>query len=308
MNPYLPLLVLLGIFGLVIVISLLRSIRIVPAQSALVVERLGKYTKTLEAGFHLLVPFIDKVKYKHNLKEQAIDVPAQECFTWDNVKVTVDGVLYLRVVEPQRASYGITDARYATIQLAQTTVRSVVGRLELDKTFEERGQINAEVVQAVDEASDPWGIKVSRYEVQNINVSANILEAMEVQMRSEREKRAEIAKSLGEMESKINYSQAAKEEAINKSEGEKQRRINEAEGQAKEILAMARATSEGIRVVAESLEKSGGDDAATLQIAEQYIEQLQKLAKKQTRLVLPMDLNDMGGMMKQVERLLNRDR
>lgn len=306
MNPYLPLLIILGLFGLVILISLARSIRIVPAQSALVVERLGKYVKTLEAGFHVLVPFIDKVKYRHNLKEQAIDVPAQECFTWDNVKVRVDGVLYMKIVEPKQASYGITNARYATIQLAQTTMRSVIGQLELDRSFEERGQINAEVVKAVDEASDPWGIKVSRYEIQNINVSENILEAMEVQMRSEREKRAEIAKSLGEMESKINYSQAAKEEAINKSEGEKQRVINEAEGQAQEILAMARATAQGIKNVAAALDRSGGEDAATLQITEQYIEQLKTLAKNSTKVILPMDLNDIQRMVRKVEVFLKR--
>lgn len=309
MNPLLPLYGLLGLFGFVVLISLLRSIRIVPAQTALVVERLGKYVKTLEAGFHVLIPFIEKVKYKHNLKEQAIDVPAQECFTWDNVKVEVDGVLYMKIVEPKRASYGITDCKYATIQLAQTTMRSVIGKLELDKSFEERGQINAEVVKSVDEASDPWGVKVNRCEIQNINVSSNILEAMEVQMRAERVRRAEIAKSLGEMESKINYSQAAKEEAINRSEGEKQRMINEAEGQAKEIVAMAKATAGGIHKIAEALGHSGGEDAAVLQLSEQYIQKLDNLAKKETKLILPLDIAEMDTVMAKVERLIrNRDR
>lgn len=304
MNPFLPLLILAGLFGLVFVFMLFRSIRIVPAQSALVVERLGKYVKTLEAGFHVLVPFIDRVRYKHSLKEQAIDVPAQECFTWDNVKVEVDGVLYVRIVDPKKASYGITNAQYATIQLAQTTMRSVIGQLELDKSFEERSRINAEVVTAVDEASDPWGVKVSRYEVQNITVSDTILEAMEVQMRAERVKRAEVAKSIGTMESKVNYSEGSKEEAINKSEGENQRMVNEAEGQAKEILAMARATAEGIKSVAEAIEESGGEEAAALQIGEEYIRHLESAAKAGTRLVLPMDLNDIGGSLEKVRRFV----
>jgi regulator of protease activity HflC (stomatin/prohibitin superfamily) len=304
MNPFLPLLILLGLFGVVILIALVRSIRIVPAQTALVIERLGRYVKTLDAGFHVLIPFIDKVAFKHSKKEQAINVPAQACFTWDNVKVEVDGVLYMKIVDPQKASYGTTDAKYATIQLAQTTMRSVVGQLELDKTFEERSQINAKVVQAVDEASDPWGVKVSRYEIQNINMSPNILEAMEVQMRAEREKRAEIAKSEGTMESHINSSQAAKEEAINTSEGEKQRYINEAEGQAQEILSMARATAEGIRKVAEAISQEGGEDAAALQISEQYIEQLKHLQRDATRLVLPLDLSNVNGVLSGIRRTL----
>ena len=307
MNPFLPLLILLGLLGGVILFSLVRSIRIVPARTALVVERLGKYVKTLEAGFHILVPFIDKVKHKHSLKEQAIDVPAQDCFTWDNVKVAVDGVIYLRVVDPYKASYGITNGTYATIQLAQTTTRSVIGQLELDKTFEERNQINAAVVKAVDEASDPWGIKVSRYEVQNISMSDPLLEAMEVQMRSEREKRAQIAKSEGEMESKINYSQGAKEEAVNKSEGEKQRFINEAEGQAQEILSLARASAASINKIASSMQQAGGEDAAALQISEQYIEELRKLAKPETRLILPMNIGDIRGSLDQIQRVLRHE-
>ncbi|MFO7849268.1 MAG: stomatin-like protein [Spirochaetia bacterium] len=304
MNPFLPLLLLLGIFGLLVIFFIIRSIRIVPAKTALVVERLGKYVKTLDAGIHLLIPFIDNVKFKHNLKEMAIDVPEQECFTADNVKVTVDGVLYMKVVNPKDASYGITDATYATIQLAQTTMRSVIGRLELDKTFEERDQINGEVVRAVDEASDPWGVKVSRYEIQNINVSEPILEAMEVQMKAEREKRAAIAKSQGDMESNINYSQAAKEEAVNKSEGEKQRQINEAEGKAQEILSMARATSSAIRQVSSAIEEEGGENAAALQLTEQYIERLNSLARKETRLILPIDINDMQSVMGKIEKVV----
>ncbi|MFP4180410.1 MAG: SPFH domain-containing protein [Spirochaetaceae bacterium] len=304
MSPFLPLLILAGVFGLLILFFIVRSIRIVPAKTALVVERLGKYVKTLDAGIHLLIPFIDNVKFKHNLKEMAIDVPEQECFTADNVKVTVDGVLYMKVVNPKDASYGITDATYATIQLAQTTMRSVIGRLELDKTFEEREQINGEVVRAVDEASDPWGVKVSRYEIQNINVSEPILEAMEVQMKAEREKRAAIARSQGDMESNINYSQAAKEEAVNKSEGDKQRQINEAEGKAQEILSMARATASAIRQISSAIEEEGGENAAALQLTEQYIERLKSLARKETRLILPIDINDMQSVMGKIEKVV----
>ncbi len=304
MNPFLPLLIIFIIFVLVIVVNLLRSIRIVPSRSALVVERLGKYAKTLEAGFHVMIPFIDKVRYKHNLKEIAVDVPAQECFTQDNVKIQVDGVLYLQVVDPRLASYGIDNYRYATIQLAQTTMRSVIGRLELDKTFEERDQINAQVVKAVDEASDPWGVKVSRYEIQNISVPKPILQSMEIQMKAEREKRAAIARSLGEMESQINVSTAAMEEAINKSQGEKERRINEAEGKAAEILAVARATATSIKAVAKSLETPGGEEAMTLQIKEQYINELSKLGKPGTQLVLGADLSDMESVLKNLDSLL----
>ena len=304
MSPYLPLLILGGVFGFIVLVSLLRSVRIVPARTALVVERLGKYTRTLEAGFHLLIPFLDRVRYRHNLKEQAIDVPAQSCFTQDNVKIQVDGMLYLQIVDPVKASYGIKDCRYATVQLAQTTVRSVVGKLELDRTFEEREQINGTVVQAVDEASDPWGVRVSRYEVQNISVPDPILESMEFQMKAERERRAVIARSLGDMESKINYSQAAMEEAINKSEGEKERVINVAEGRAQEILALARASASSIRKVAEAIDSGGGQDAVTLRIAEGYIEELRKLAKKETRVILPMDLTDMESVLASINRLV----
>ncbi len=306
MNPFLPMYVLIGILGFIVVIAILRSIRIVPSRTALVVERLGKYSRILNAGFHVLVPFIEKVRYKHNLKETAIDVPAQDCFTQDNVKVRVDGVLYMQVVDPRKASYGISHYQYATIQLAQTTMRSVIGKLELDKTFEERARINGEVVQSVDEASDPWGVKVSRYEIQNINVPQTILGAMEVQMKAEREKRAEIARSLGEMEARINHSQAAMSEAINKSEGEKQRKINEAEGKASEILAVAKATAEGIRKVAAALENSGGEEAAILRVSEGYINELKNLSGTGSNIILPMDLTDTKEIISRVKKMLER--
>jgi regulator of protease activity HflC (stomatin/prohibitin superfamily) len=303
-NPLLPLYVLGGLLGFIIFVALLRSIRIVSTKTAYIVERLGKYSKNLEAGFHLLVPFVDKVRYKHNLKEQAVDVPAQDCFTQDNVKVRVDGVLYLQVMDPKKASYGIKDYKYATIQLAQTTMRSVIGKLELDRTFEERQKINGEVVKSVDDASDPWGVNVSRYEIQNISVPDAILQAMEVQMKAEREKRASISRSIGEMESRINYSQATMEEAINASEGEKEKWVNEAEGRASEILALAKATATGIRKVAEAIQETGGEDAVALRVAEGYIESLKSLARSDTKLVLPMDMSNIEAVMDTVRGML----
>lgn len=308
MNPFLPLQIVLAILGLIILVALLRSIRIVPAQSVLVVERLGKYASTLHAGFHVLVPFLDRVAYTHNLKEQAVDVPTQPCFTWDNVKVDVDGVLYYRVVDPKKASYGITDYEYATIQLAQTTMRSVIGKLELDKTFEERDSINASIVRDVDAAGGEWGVQVTRYEIQNIEVPRDILQAMEAQLRAEREKRAQIARSLGEMESKINYSVGEMEEAINRSEGEKEKWVNEAEGKAAEIRALATATAASLRRVAEALAADGGDEALSLQLAEQYVQELRHLARAGTKVVLPLDLHDVNGVIDSVRSLLGGGR
>jgi regulator of protease activity HflC (stomatin/prohibitin superfamily) len=305
-NALTPLYVLAGVFGLVLAIQLLRSLRVVPAQSAFIVERLGKYKSTMEAGFHILLPFVDRVAYRLNLKEQAIDVPSQECFTADNVKVHVDGVLYLKVVDPRRACYGITDYRFASVCLAQTSIRALIGKLVLDKTFEERGAVNAAVVRAVDEAAGPWGVKVTRYEIQNIKVPDSILKAMEIQMKAERDKRAEIARSLGEMESKINYSQAAMEEAVNKSEGEKERMINEAEGRAAEILAVAKATAASIRGLAAALSVPNGGEAAGLRVAESYMESLRRLASPDNRIVLPLDLADPMAITANAARLLGK--
>lgn len=306
MMAYLPIIVVAGILGLIVLVGLFRSIRIVPAQTALVVERLGKYVHTYNAGFHVLVPFIDRVRYQHSLKEHAFDVPSQPCFTWDNVKIDVDGVLYYRVVDPVKASYGITDYAYATVQLAQTTMRSVIGKLELDKTFEERESINAEIMQAVDDATDPWGIKITRYEIQNITVPDDILTAMEIQVRAEREKRAAVARSQGEMESKINYSVGVMEEAINRSEGEKERRVNEASGRASEIRALAKATAESIERVAAALEAEGGQEAIVLRISEAYIAELEKLGKASTDVILPMDLSDINTVRERVKTMLRR--
>lgn len=304
MNPNLPIYIIFGALFLVVFIALVRSIRIVPGKMVMVVERLGKYSSTLESGFHILVPFIDKVRYKHSLKERAVDVPSQSCFTLDNVKVNVDGVLYFQVVDPKKASYGIRNYEYATIQLAQTTMRSVMGKLELDKTFEVREKINGEIVQAVDEASDPWGVRVTRYEIQNISVPDNVLQAMEVQMRAEREKRADIARSIGVMEAKINSSQAQMEEVINRSDGEKNKLINEAQGKAEEILTLSKATAESIDTLAEALKEPGGEEAVTLRIAETYIHELGNLARRGTKLTLPMDLTDIKNVRDIVEQLV----
>ncbi len=304
MSAFLPLYILAGIFGFIVLISLFRSVRVVPARTALVVERLGKYSRTLNAGLHVLIPFLEKVRYKHNLKEVAIDVPAQDCYTQDNVKVRVDGVLYIQVVDPVKSSYGISDYKYATIQLAQTTMRSVIGKLELDKTFEERDQINGSVVQSVDVASDPWGVKVSRYEIQNINVPQAILEAMEVQMKAERERRAEIARSLGEMESKINRSQAFMEEVINISEGEKERMINVAEGRAQEIRSVAKATAGSIRQIAGAMDGVGGEEAAVLRISESYIDQLDNIIGEKSKVILPLDLTSMEDVLSHIKNMI----
>ena len=239
----------LVLIGLIIfaLITFFKTIRIVPQKSAFIIEKLGKYSRTLDAGFHVLTPFVDKVSYKHTLKEQAIDVPPQTCITKDNISVEVDGILYLQVIDPMKASYGINRYQFASTQLAQTTMRSVIGKLELDKTFEERDTINTAIVDAVDKASDPWGVKVTRYEVKNIIPPQSIKDAMEKQMRAEREKRAMIAESEGDKQAKINRAQGDKQELIQRSEGEKQKRINEAEGRAAEIQRVAEATAIGIR-------------------------------------------------------------
>ena len=293
--------------GAVVFLSLVLHVRVVPARRALVVERLGKYGRTLEAGFHVLLPYVDRVRYRHSLKEQAIDVPPQPCFTQDNVKITVDGVLYFRVIDPRRASYGILNYEYATIQLAQTTMRSVIGKLELDRTFEERDQINGAVVQVLDEASDPWGVKVTRYEIQNIQLPPTVQESMEYQIKADRQKRAVIARSVGEMEARINHSIGVMEEAINRSEGEKARQINEAEGRAQEIVAIAAATAAGLTKIAEAIRTEGGQEALVLRTAEEYIGALEKLAAKGPEVVLPVDLTDIRSITQTVRKALDLD-
>ncbi len=308
MNPFLPLLGALGVLAFILIIGILRSIRIIPARTVAIVERLGKYAHTMEAGFHVLVPFIDKVKYRHSLKEQAIDVPTQPCFTQDNVKIEVDGVLYFKVTDPKKASYGILDYRYATIQLAQTMMRSVIGKLEMDRTFEEREQINGAILRNIDQATDPWGVQITRYEIQNIRVPGNILKSMEMQLTAEREKRAVIARSLGEMESRINYSAGVMEEAINRSEGIKEKLENEAEGRAAEIRALSHATAESLGRVARALETEAGDAALVMRISEQYIGELNKLARSDTKLMLPMDLTNISSVLQTVNRMVQESK
>ena len=279
-----------------VIIAFFKTVRVVPQKTAFIVERLGKYKTTLEAGFHILIPFLDNVAYKHTLKEQALDVPPQTCITKDNISVEVDGILYLQVIDPKKASYGINNYKFASTQLSQTTMRSVIGKLELDRTFEERETINTHIVDAVDKASDPWGVKVTRYEVKNIVPPQSIKDAMEKQMRAEREKRAMIAESEGERQSKINRAEGDKQELVKRSEGEKQKRINEAEGRAAEIEKVAFATAKGIREIATAINEKGGKDAVNLRVAEQYINEFGNLAKANNTIILPSNLTDVAGI------------
>ena len=288
--------ILVGLILFVLVLFF-RTIRIVPQKQAFIVERLGKYSGTLEAGFHVLTPFVDRVSYKHTLKEQAVDVPSQTCITRDNVGVEVDGILYMQVVDAKKASYGINDYRFAAIQLAQTTMRSVIGKLELDRTFEERETMNNAIVDAVDKASEPWGVKVTRYEVKNIVPPDSIREAMEKQMRAEREKRAVIAESEGDKQAKINRAEGDRQQMIARSEGEKQKRINEAEGRAAEIEKVAKATATGLIEVATAIQAKGGMDAVNLRIAEQYLNEFGKLAQTNNTMIIPSNLADVSSIM-----------
>jgi regulator of protease activity HflC (stomatin/prohibitin superfamily) len=300
---YVETVVLLGLLLLVVII-LSKSARVVPQKTVFIIERLGKYHATFEAGFHFVVPFVDRIAYKHSLKEMVIDVPAQSCITKDNIQVEVDGILYMQVVDPVKASYGVNNYSFASTQLAQTTMRSEVGKIELDRTFEEREAINREIVMAVDKASDPWGLKVTRYEIKNINPPASIKDAMEKQMRAEREKRALIAESEGDKQAKINRAEGDKQEAIARSEGEKMKRINEAEGRGQEIERVAQATARGIREIANAINEKGGSDAVNLRIAEQYLNEFGKLAMKNNTMIIPSNLSDVAGMVAAVSKVL----
>lgn len=288
-------LIVLGIWGvifLVFIVNLFRSIRLVPTKSAYIVERLGKYHSTLDAGFHALIPFVDKVAYIHDLKEETIDVPPQECFSSDEVNVEVDGVIYISVIDPIKASYGVTNYRYAAIQLAQTTTRSVIGTLELDRTFEERDLISAKVVEVLDQAGASWGIRVHRYEIKNIAPPETVKNAMEMQVNAERERRALLAKSEGDKQSRINRSEGVKQEMINVSEGEMQRRVNEAEGRGEEILAIAKATADSIEKLAAVISAPGGENALRMQLGEQYLTTLGELGKEGNRVIVPANVVD----------------
>jgi regulator of protease activity HflC (stomatin/prohibitin superfamily) len=292
--------------AVLVIIAVAQSAIVVPQKEAQIVERLGKYSKTLGAGFHVLVPFLDKRRYKHTLKEQVYAVTKQQCITKDNIAVEVDGVLYVQVLDPVKASYGIVNYGQAITQLAQTTMRSLIGKIELDRTFEERETINAGVVTAVDKASEAWGVKVTRYEIMSIEPPASIKGAMEMQMRAEREKRAAIATSEGkrqsdinvaegDRQSRINVAEGIKQEAILRSEGEKLRLINEATGQAQQIELVAKATANGLREIATALKVEGGTEAMNLRIAQQYLDEFGKLAKTNNTMIIPSNLADIAG-------------
>ena len=291
-----------GVFFTVFVIAILAIIAIaktatvVPQQSAFIVESLGRYSKTLSAGFHILIPFIDKIAYKHSLKEQAVDIAEQVCITRDNVQVGIDGVLYMQVLDAKRASYGIMNYPFAIAQLAQTTLRSEIGKIDLDRTFEERATINSNVVSELDKASEPWGVKVLRYEIKNINPPHDVLSAMEKQMRAEREKRAVVLNSEGVRDADINQAEGQKQRVIKESEAAKQQQINEADGEAQAILAVATATAEGLRQVAAAVSAAGGRDAMQLRVAEDYVRQFGNLAKVANTLIVPANLSDVASM------------
>ena len=289
------------IFALILIS---RIARVVPQQQAWVVERLGKYSGTLNAGFHILVPFMDSVRYKHSLKEIAIDVPEQVCITKDNVQVAVDGILYFKVLDAQKASYGISDYSFAISQLAQTNLRSEIGKIDLDKTFEERTNINTAVVGEVDKASEAWGVKVLRYEIKNITPPQDVLAAMEKQMRAEREKRALILQSEGQRDAAINNAEGDKQQVIKASEAKKQQNINEAEGQSAAIMSVAKATAEGIRQVAEAIGMPGGREAMQLRLAEEYIKQFGSLAKSGTTMIVPASVGDVSSMIAMATSIL----
>ena len=299
-------LIMWGVLSLLVFWILYQAVRVVPQRSNYVVEFLGKYQKTLQAGLHILIPFVQRVAYIQSLKEETIDVPSQSCITKDNIAVDIDGILYLQCQNAELASYGIDDYRYATSQLAQTTLRSEIGKIELDKTFEERDMINSSVVQAVDMASNAWGVKVLRYEIKDINPPSTVRDALEKQMRAERERRAVVAESEGNRTATINVSEGQRQEMINLSEAEKLKQVNEAEGKATEIELLAKATAAGIRTIAEAINAPGGSDAVNLRVAEQYIDQFGHLAKSTNTLILPSDVGNIASFVGTVTKAMDQ--
>ena len=289
-----------GLVAILVIVILVKTARVVPQREQFVVERLGKYSKTLDAGFHILVPFVDSVAYRHTLKEQTFDVASQSCITQDNIAVEIDGVIYMQVSDARAASYGIEDYRFAVSQLAQTTLRSEIGKIELDRTFEERETIHAQVVDAVDRAAEPWGVKILRYEIKDIVPPDSVKDALEKQMRAERERRAVVAESEGERQARINVSEGDRQETINLSEAEKLKQINEAEGRAQEIRLIAEATASGIREVASALSEPGGRDAVNLRVAEQWVTQFGQLAKTNNTMIVPAQLGDVATLVSTV--------
>jgi regulator of protease activity HflC (stomatin/prohibitin superfamily) len=301
-------LVVLFVLAILVLIIIAKTAIVVPQQSAYVVERLGRYHATISAGFHVLLPFVDSIRYRHSLKESAVDIPAQVCITRDNVQVGVDGVLYLKVLNPERASYGISDYMFAISQLAQTTLRSEVGKIDLDRTFEERTNIYTQVVSELDKASESWGVKVLRYEIKNITPPQDVLAAMEKQMRAEREKRAVILTSEGQRDAAINTAEGDKQQVIKASEARRQQQINEAEGEANAIRAVANATAEGIRLVADAIRQPGGFEATQLRVAEQYVQQFGHLAQKTNTLILPANVADVATMVSTAMRVIQNEK
>ena len=287
----------------VIIIAITKGARVVPQKEAQVVERLGKYSRTLDAGFHILVPFVDRITARHTLKEQVIDVPSQMCITRDNIAIEIDGVLFLQVLDPVRATYGVDNYMFAARQLAQTNLRSVIGTMDLDRTFEERENINGKLVEALDKASEPWGLKVMRYEISNINPPQSVKDALEKQMRAERERRAQVALSEGDRESRINVAEGHKQETIKQSEAQKLRQVNEAEGKAREIELLANATAEGISRIGQAISQPGGSEAVNLRVAERYITEFGKLAQETNTMIIPGNLSDVAGMVATLGRV-----
>jgi regulator of protease activity HflC (stomatin/prohibitin superfamily) len=294
-------LVVWGLLFLILVVKFFRSIRLVPTKSAYVVERVGNYSRTLKPGFHALIPFVDRVAFIQDLKEVTVDVPPQECFTRDEVQVEVDGVIYISVTDPLKASYGVTDYTFAAIQLAQTTTRSIIGTLDLDRTFEERELISNKVVEVLEQSFEAWGIRVHRYEIKNLAPPATVKEAMEKQVTAERNRRAIVARSEGEKQSRMNTSEGKRFELINRSEGEMQRTVNEAQGRAEEIRAIARATAESIEKIAAAISLPGGASSVRLQLSEKYLKRLRALGRSGTQVLLPVDLTDPGRLLKSIE-------
>jgi regulator of protease activity HflC (stomatin/prohibitin superfamily) len=301
-----PTIIIFVVFAAFVVLVVAKTAVVVPQQNAFVVERLGKYEKTLSPGFHFLLPFVDVIRYKHNLKERAVDIDEQVCITRDNVQVGVDGVLYLKVMDPKRASYGVGDYLFAISQLAQTTLRSEIGKIDLDRTFEERTHINVQVVNEVDKASDPWGIKILRYEIKNITPPNDVLAAMEKQMRAEREKRAVILTSEGERDAAINAADGAKQQVIKASEAVKEQQINEAAGEASAIRAVAEATADGLERIAAATQVPGGLEAVQLRVAQDYIDRFGELAKESTTVLLPTNVGDVAGMIATAMTVIQR--
>jgi regulator of protease activity HflC (stomatin/prohibitin superfamily) len=293
--------------AIVIIIAIVKGARVVPQKMAYVVERLGKYSRTLDAGFHVLVPFVDRITAKHSLKEHVLDVPSQMCITRDNISIEIDGVLFVQVLDPVRATYGIDNYLFAAQQLAQTTLRSEIGKMDLDRTFEERDTINANIINALDKASEPWGLKIMRYEISSINPPQSVKDALEKQMRAERERRAKVAASEGEREALINVAEGQKQDVIKQSEALKLKQINEAEGKAQEIALLAQATAQGIAQIAQAIQLPGGKDAVNLRVAEQYVREFGKLASENNTMIIPSNLSDVGGMVATLGRILKTD-